>query len=105
MTQPDPLKLSLASDQARYMPGDTVTAVLLASTYVQPEDVELHDLEIKFAGIERVDTAWVTSQYRKEVPAINTDRRRVQRRVVHSHLHAATQGNFLESSTRRFLIK
>jgi hypothetical protein len=105
MTQRDPLKLSLASELAQYKPGETVTAVLLASTPLPPEDVELHDLEIKFTGIERVDTAWIVTQYRKDVPAINSDRRRVQRRVVHAQLHAATQGNFVESRTRRFLIK
>lgn len=105
MTQRDPLNLSLASELAHYKPGDTVTAVLLASTPLPPEDVELHDLEIKFTGIERVDTAWIATQYRKDVPAINSDRRRVQRRVVHAQLHAATQGNFEESRTRRFLIR
>lgn len=98
------MHLSLSTALPGYWPGDTVTALLLASTQF-PEDVELQEMEISFSGIERVDTSWVAPTYRKDVPAINTDRRRIQRHVVQAHLHAATQGNFADANARRFLIR
>ncbi len=104
MTNPAVIQLSLATALPAYRPGDTVTALLHASTSL-PEDIELKEVEIVFAGVERVDTSWVSPTYRKDVPAINSDRRRVQRNVVKANLQAATQGNFSDANLRRFLIR
>jgi hypothetical protein len=104
MTHPAVIQLSLATALPAYRPGDTVTALLHASTSL-PEDIELKEVEIVFAGIERVDTSWVSPSYRKNTPAINSDRRRVQRHVVLANLQAATQGNFSDANLRRFLIR
>ena len=98
------VQLSLATALPAYRPGETVTALLHASTSL-PQDVELQEVEVLFTGIERVDTSWVSPSYRMDVPAINTDRRRVQRHIVLSKLQAATQGNFSDSNLRRFLFR
>ena len=104
MTNPPVIQLSLATALPAYRPGETVTALLHATTSL-PEDIELKELEIVFAGIERVDTSWVAPSYRRNTAAINSDRRRVQRNVVMANLQAATQGNFSDGNLRRFLIR
>lgn len=100
----DLVTLSLAIDNPSFRPGETVTALLHASTS-HPEHVELQDMEIVFSGIERVDTSWVSPEYRRGVNPINLDKRRVQRHVVQSKLQATTQGTFNDSNLRRFLIR
>ena len=100
----DVVKLSLATSCSAYRPGDTVTGLLHVSTS-RPDHVALQDMEVAFTGIERVDTSWVSPTYRREVPALNSDKRRVQRHLVQSTLQAATQGSFGESNTRKFLIR
>lgn len=104
MTNPAILQLSLATALPAYRPGETVTALLQTSTSL-PEDIELKEVEIVFSGVERVDTSWVSPSYRKNVPAMNSDRRRVQRNVVMANLQAATQGNFSDANLRRFLVR
>jgi hypothetical protein len=104
MTNPAVIQLSLATALPAYRPGETVMALLHASTSL-PEDIELKEVEIVFSGVERVDTSWVSPSYRKNVPAINSDRRRVQRNVVKANLQAATQGNFSDANLRRFLVR
>jgi len=104
MTNSSVVQLSLATALPAYRPGEPVTALLHASTSL-PEDIELKEVEIVFAGVERVDTSWVSPSYRKNVPAINSDRRRVQRNVVKANLQAATQGNFSDANLRRFLLR
>jgi hypothetical protein len=37
----------------------------------------VQEVQIEFVGIERVDTSWVQPSYRREHPAINTDKRKV----------------------------
>ena len=98
------IQLSLATALPTYRPGETITALLLASTSL-PEDIELQVVDVQFTGIERVDTSWVSPAYRKDIPTINNDRRRVQRHVLHTALQAATQGTFADSNIRRFLIR
>lgn len=98
------VKLSLATNSQAFRPGETVTALLHASTSM-PDHVELQEMEVVFVGIERVDTSWVSPSYRKGAPSINTDKRRVQRHVLRSRLQAATQGSFSDSNLRRFLIR
>ena len=102
--QQGPVQLALTPSATGYRPGDTVTALLQASTS-QPDSVELQEVEIDVTGVERIDTSWVSPAYRREVPPINNDRRRLQRLVIHSRLQAATQGAFSDSSLRRFVIR
>lgn len=102
---PESVQIFLATSLPAYKPGETVTALLTASTS-QPHDIEFQDMEISFTGIERIDTSWISPLYRKNIPAINTDKRRIQRHVVKASLQAATQGDFTDLSTsRRFLIR
>jgi hypothetical protein len=98
------VELRLAPSATSFRPGETVTLLLHASTST-PAAVELQEVEVEVAGIERVDTSWVSPSYRKGVAAINQDRRRVQRYVLRAMLLAATQGNFADSSTRSFVIR
>eukprot|EP00887_Chlorella_sp_A99_P002645 scaffold6.g2645.t1 len=102
--QHGPVQLVLAPAAAGFRPGETVTALLQASTS-QPDGVELQEVEIHVTGLERVDSSWVSPAYRKDAPAVNSDRRKVQRLVIHSRLQAATQGAFSDSSLRRFIIR
>ena len=104
MAVPDAIQLSIATALPAYRPGEIITALLHVSTSL-PEDVELNEVEVLFSGIERVDTSWVSPAYRKSVPAINSDRRRVQRHVLQSKLQAATQGTSTDGNLRRFLIR
>ncbi len=104
MAGPSPVQLSLTTALPAYRPGEIVTALLHASTSL-PEDIELLEVEVQFVGVERVDTSWVAPAYRAGAPALNTDRRRVQRHVVASKLQAATQGAFVDADLRRFLIR
>lgn len=36
------------------------------------------EVEIEFAGVERVDTSWVAPTYRRGTPPINSDKRKVR---------------------------
>lgn len=36
---------------------------------------------MELTGVERVDTSWVSPAYRKDAPALNTDRRKARRSV------------------------
>lgn len=97
-----PLHLQLTTAAAAYRPGDTVFALLQASSRGA---VELQEVELLFTGVERVDTSWVSAAYRRDVPPINADKRHLQRHVVQSRLQAATQGTLGGSKDRKFVIR
>jgi len=93
-----------------YFPGDTFAGLL----HVAPErnesvgfdaDYHLEEITTEFKGIERVDTSWVSKEYRKNVKQLNKDSRRVQRCVVEGALRAGARGNFGEDACRVFLIR
>jgi hypothetical protein len=97
------LKLHLTTSATSYKPGDTVIALLQASS--GSNLVELQEVELQFAGIERVDTSWVSPAYRKDVSPLNSDKRHLQRYVVFSRLQAATQGTLGGSRDRKFVVR
>ena len=97
------LHLHLTTSATSYKPGDTVIALLQASSGASP--VELLEVELQFAGVERVDTSWVSPAYRKDVAPINADKRHLQRHVVFSRLQAATQGTLGGSRFRKFVVR
>ncbi|GAB4820682.1 hypothetical protein N2152v2_007728 [Parachlorella kessleri] len=97
------LHLHLTTSATSFKPGDTVIALLQASSGASP--VELLEVELQFAGVERVDTSWVSPAYRKDVAPINADKRHLQRHVVFSRLQAATQGTLGGSRFRKFVVR
>lgn len=101
------LQVYLIPGQAAYRPGETVTALLqvLATSRQPVEGVELHEVEIECGGVERVDTSWVSADYRRGVPTIKSDKRRHDRSVFQTRLQAATQGDFSDASLRRFVVR
>lgn len=97
------MKLFLHPSATAYCPGDWVTALVIASS--ETPEPQLVELDVEFAGVERVDTSWVTPMYRSSVPAINSDKRRIQRHIVQGRLQAASQGDFSESLIRKFVLR
>ena len=97
------LQLHLTTSATSYRPGDTVIALLQASS--GSASVELQEVELQFSGVERVDTSWVSAAYRKDVPPINADKRHLQRYVAYSQLQAATQGTLGGARNRKFVVR
>lgn len=91
-----------------YFPGDTFTALL----HVTPGrgggfhvTHHLEEITTEFMGIERIDTSWVSKEYRKSVQKRNKDSRRIQRCVVEGKLRAGARGDFGEDACRVFLLR
>ena len=108
--------LDLCQNSYGYLPGETVTALLQVSGYREPirsadsdlsslETISLDDVIVECVGVERVDTSWVSKEYRKGVASLTTDSRRVQRHVIHGKLRAATEGGFGDQDCRVFVVR
>eukprot|EP00889_Picochlorum_renovo_P000284 jgi/Picre1/27314/NNA_000283.t1 len=100
------LFLEICQGSQGYMPGDAVSALL----YVDPSAVAensymLDQVLVHVEGIERVDTSWVSKEYRAGDAKLNTDSRRIQRPVVRGDLRAAARGGFGEGARRVFLLR
>ena len=100
------VRLTLTPASRGHRPGGTVHFLLhvASANSALSASVQLEDITIAFNGVERVDTSWVCKEYRKGVPALNADKRRVQRSVVSSTLRASTRG-FGEEGCRVYLIR
>ena len=93
-----------------YFPGDTFAALLHVTCGREgsggfDDGFHLDEITTEFKGVERVDTSWVSKEYRKNVKQINNDSRRVQRCVVKGNLRAAARGDLGEDACRVFLIR
>src|SRR5690242_16600811 len=91
------LSARLATPMCGVLPGESLTAVL---EVFAPTPLALVELDVSFVGIERVDKAWVSPEWRAEVKPLNTDRRRVQRPLVDAGLCAACQSDALSTPLR-----
>ena len=98
------IRTELMTALPHYTPGDAVMALLKVSSK-KPSSVEHEQIEICFIGIERVDTAWISPSYRKDVAPLNADRRRVQRPVIRAQMRAVMQGSLSNGEERSFLIR
>lgn len=49
----------------------------------RPVLLDVQQVEIEFAGIERVDASWVMPTYRRSTPPINSDKRKVRATELH----------------------
>ena len=108
--------LDLCQNSYGYLPGETVTALLQVSGYRESirssdgdpsslDTVCLDEVIVECIGVERVDTSWVSKEYRKGVASLTTDSRRVQRHVIHGKLRAATEGGFGDQDCRVFMVR
>lgn len=107
------MRLSLTPASRGYKASSTVHFLLhVVDSSAATEDCPagdsppvLEDITITFRGIERVDTSWVSKEYRKGVQPLNSDTRRVQRPVVSATLQASTARDFGEEGCRVYLIR
>lgn len=96
-------RLVVSPDACR--PGEVVHALLhVDCTPAAGGAAQLLELHVEVTGVERVDTGWVSPTYRRGVPALNSDRRRVQRAIVRSQLRAACQADVGDASGRRLFV-
>lgn len=100
------LFLEICQGSQGYMPGEAVSALL----YVDPSAIAensymLDQVLVHVEGIERVDTSWVSKEYRAGDTKLNIDSRRIQRPVVRGNLRAAARGGFGEGARRVFLLR
>ncbi|KAL6776017.1 hypothetical protein ACKKBG_A19460 [Auxenochlorella protothecoides x Auxenochlorella symbiontica] len=82
--------------------GEVLTAVL---EILAPYPLALIEVDISLVGVERVDTAYVSRDWRAGVPPLNTDPRRIQRHLLQSGLCAACQTDLANPELRRFVIQ
>ena len=100
------LFLEICQGSQGYMPGDAVSALLHVDPSAVAENSYLLDqVLVHFEGIERVDTSWVSKEYRGRDERLTSDSRRIQRSVVKGDLRAAARGGFGESARRVFLLR
>lgn len=66
------------------------TAQLNLHPPARPVLLDVQEVEIEFAGIERVDASWVMPTYRRSTPPINSDKRKVR---ATDELHVASSSH------------
>ncbi len=72
---PWPRQRSLARSSAHRQPNRS--AQLNPHLPALTSTLLVQEVEIEFAGIERVDASWVMPTYRRSTPPINSDKRKV----------------------------
>ncbi|KDD71692.1 hypothetical protein H632_c4554p0, partial [Helicosporidium sp. ATCC 50920] len=103
---PDPLEARLVISPPSTSPGKASYALLHVHCTGAVSQAALHSLSVELQGLERVDSGWVASAYRRSTPAVSADRRRTRRLVAQGSLQATCQAEASPTpSTRRFIIR